>query len=158
MSFFFHGVRWKIRAPTQIRLLHNLQRLDTRIAKVNKKLRSLAAKGYVSAHPICKVRDGIGINGPNPFLYLFEWDCGVGGTDKPGKPDAARVVGDMTAPYGLRERNKPDGEADGPDVVSFNDLSGPKGGVPRWFHRIRPFPAARDKAPTSRQVHSVCLP
>ena len=136
-------------------MLHNLQRLDTRIAKVNKKLRSLAAKGYVSAHPICKVRDGIGINGPNPFLYLFEWDCGVGGTDKPGKPDAARVVGDMTAPYGLRERNKPDGEADGPDVVSFNDLSGPKGGVPDGFTGYAPFPQPETK-PRPRDKYTAC--
>ena len=155
MSFFFHGVRWKIKAPTQIRLLHNLQRLDTRMAKVNKKLRSLTAKGYISAHPICKVKDGIDLEGPNPFLYLFEWDCGLGGTDKPGQPDAARIVGDMTAPYGARERNKPDGEADGPEVTSFNDLSGPKGGVTPDFIGDAPFPHPEVK-PRPRHKYTAC--
>jgi hypothetical protein len=145
MSFFFHGVRWKIKADTQIRLLHNLRRLDTRIAKVNTKLRELTAKGYISAHPICKVASGITEDGPNPFLYLFEWDCGLGGTDKPGQPDKARVIGDMSAPRGLRERNQPDGEPDGPEVISFNDLSGPKGGVGPGFQGYAPFPHPETK-------------
>ena len=140
MSFIFHGVRWKLRAPTQIRLLHNLKRLDTRMAKVNNKLAELVQKHYITAHPICKVADGITEDGPNPFLYLFEWDCPIGGADKPGKPHLARVVGDMSSPRNVYERNTPDGEPDGPLVVSFNDLSGPKGGVKEGFTGYAPFP------------------
>ena len=145
MSFFYHGVRWKLKAPKQIRVLHNIRRMDTRIAKVNKKLAELTSKGYISAHPICKVHDGLTEDGPNPFLYLPEWDCPLGGADKPGKPDVARVLGDLSAPRGVRERNEPDGEPSGPEADSFNDLSGPKGGVKPGFSGYVPFPDPETK-------------
>ena len=35
MSFLFHGVRWKLEAPRQIRCSKNLQRLDDRAQKVD---------------------------------------------------------------------------------------------------------------------------
>ena len=151
LSFIFHGVRWKINAPRQLRLFRNLQRLDTRIARVNAKLHKLEAKGYIKIRPICSVQDGLSVRGPNPFLFMPSWDCPIGGVDKDGRPDNApplpkgdmspvRMVGDMGVPHSpLYVRNKPHGNPDGDLVVSFNDLSGPKGKVKESYVGPTPF-------------------
>ena len=144
LSFLFHGVRWKLDAPRQIRLGRNLQRFDNRAAKVGAALSKLEERNYVTVKLICKVTEPITEAGPNPLLWLPMWECGVGGIDR--SDGDVRPVGDCSAPHGeLRERNRHDGEADGPVVVSFNDLSGPKGGPKEGYTGPLPFPEPEPK-------------
>ena len=139
LSFLFHGVRWKLDAPRQVRLLHNLARLDTRAVKVHAALQKLADAEYVQIVPICPADEPLTVDGPNPFLRLPQWDCPIGGVDR--ADGLARIVGDMSAPHGgIRERNEPEGEPQGPEAVSFNDLSGPKGHPKEGYDGPMPFP------------------
>ena len=140
LSFLFHGVCWKIDAPSQLRFTHNLERYSTRASAVADAVVKLAESNYVDIVPICRASEGLDVDGSvNPQLYLFQYDVPAGGTDKPD--GTARVVGDMTNPHdGHRERNTPDGDADGPVVISANDLSGPRGKPPAGYAGPLPFP------------------
>ena len=144
MSFLFHGVRWKLEAPRQIRCSKNLQRLDDRAQKVVDALLNLEERGYVSIQKISRVDTPLTAEGPIPFVFLPQFECGVGGIDK--SDGTARIVGDQSDPHDEhRERNQPDGEPDGPVVVSFNDLSGPKGAPKEGYAGPLPFPEPEPK-------------
>ena len=152
MSFLFHGVRWKLEAPRQIRCSKNLQRLDERAQKVVDALRNLEERGYVSIQKISRVDDPLTEEGPIPFIYLPQFECGIGGINK--EDGTARIVGDQSDPHDEhRERNKPDGEPDGPVVISFNDLSGPKGAPKEGYAGPLPFPEPEPK-PRPRHKYS----
>ena len=70
-----------------------------------------------------------------------------------------RIVGDCSDPHEqVRERNRHDGDADGPLVVSFNDLSGPKGKPTADYDGPMPFPEPEPKPKTTAQVHRVRIP
>ena len=138
LSFIFHGVRWKLDAPRQVRLCHNLARLNAIVPEVNEALFELERLQYIEIRWVCRVQDKFDVDGPCPFNYIPGWDVGIGGLMKAnGK---ARCVGNMTAPLGKFERNAPEGPPDGEAVVSFNDLSGPKGGAKEGYKGPLPFP------------------
>ena len=154
LSFLFHGVRWKIEAPRQLRFTRNLQRYDDRAQKIEVALRGLEKRGYVDVIPVCKVAAGITVDGPNPLLRMPQWECGIGGIDK--SDGAVRIVGDCSDPHDhVRERNRHDGDADGPVVVSFNDLSGPKGKPTADYDGPMPFPEPEPK-PRPRHKYTAC--
>ena len=144
MSFLFHGVSWKIDAPRQVRVAKNLQRYDDKARAIDDAIRVLEKKSWLSLQPICKTTQPLSEDGPNPFIFTPQWDCPVGGLMKPD--GSARIVGDMSDPHdGHRERNEPHGEPDGPIVVSFNDLSGPKGSPKEGYAGPMPFPEPETK-------------
>ena len=144
MSFLFHGVRWKLEAPRQIRCSKNLQRLDDRAQKVVDALLNLEKRGYVSIKKVAMIEAPLDAAGPIPFIYLPQFECGIGGIDK--EDGTARIVGDQSDPHDEhRERNSPHGEPDGPIVISFNDLSGPKGAPKDDYTGPMPFPEPEPK-------------
>ena len=139
LSFLFHGVCWMIDAPRQLRFSRNLERYDAHAVGLAMAVQKLASNDYVDIIPICKVVDGLTVDGANPQLYLFQYDVPVGGIPK--DDGTVRPVGDMTSPHdGHRERNSFKGEPDGPVVISANDLSGPKGKPPEGYVGPLPFP------------------
>ena len=84
---------------------------------------------------------------------------GSGGTDKPDNPHEKRIVGDAGVPHAeamVRERNSPHGEADGPPVVSINDMMGPPPGTTPRGQRLDaskwPMPDPESK-PRVRQLY-----
>ena len=144
MAFLFHGTRYKIETPRQIRIAKNLERLDTLMSQAQDSLRSFAKRGYIQIHKVCRADVGLTADGPPPSRYFPWWDTPFGCIIK--GDGTGRVVGDMTDPHDkIRERNKPHGEPDGPWVVSLNDLSGPKGGAKEGYTGPLPFPEPEPK-------------
>jgi hypothetical protein len=154
LSFLFHGVDWKVNAPRQLRTTRNLQRYDTRARGVQNALVKWQQLEYVQLVRICKISDGLSEDGANPFLYLHQYDVPIGGIDK--SDGDTRVVGDASTPHNnAKERNAPHGRADGDDVMSFNDMSGPKGKPPASYDGPLPFPHPEVK-PRPRDKYAAC--
>lgn len=132
MSLIMHGVRWGVQAPMQTRIAPQLERLDARIRGVGAAFKKLLDKGlYYKMKRLRRVHERIEPDGPCPFIVIPPIIIGTGGTDKPDNPNEKRIVGDQSAPHldqGVRERNAPHGEPDGPAAVSLNDLMGPRPG------------------------------
>lgn len=151
MSFLFHGVRWKVDMPRQIRMSRNLERYNDHAAGLVAAIQSLVKREYVELTPICKVAEGLTVDGPNPFNWLPQCNVPIGGIPKAKGSDEVRLVGDMSSNgqrderHPERERNKPEGEPDGPPCISFNDLSGPKGAPKDDYTGPLPFPEPEPK-------------
>jgi hypothetical protein len=133
MSLIMHGVRWGVKAPLQIRIAPNLERLDSRIRGVGAASKKLIDKGlYYKYRPLRRAHEAISPDGPGPFVIIPTYVVGTGGTDKPDNPDEKRIIGDQTSPHpeqDVRERNYPHGEPDGPPAVSMNNMMGPTPGT-----------------------------
>lgn len=132
MSLIMHGVRWGVAPPMQTRIAPQLERLDSRIRGVGAAFKKLLDKGlYYKMKRLRRAHERIEPDGPCPFIVIPPYVIGSGGTDKADNPSEARIVGDQSAPHrdqGVRERNAPHGEPDGPVAVSMNDLMGPQPG------------------------------
>ena len=158
LSFLFDGVRWKLDAPRQIRISRNLASYGTRAQAVAESMMKVVKRGIFKMVPIAPVDTPLEPDGPCPLSMIPGWEVGCGGVDKPDKPNECRVVGDSSDPHDERlEINRPheisnvDAASEGrPRVVSFNDLSGPKGGPKEDYDGPLPFP---DKEPKPRPRH-----
>ena len=107
---------------------HNLFSLKSRARGVGEATAKLIAKGLYKAEPVL-VEGGppLGTDARSPAFCLPQYSVGMGGADKNDKPDEKRPTSNTSDPHRpVRERNAPHGEADGPPVVSFNDLTGPR--------------------------------
>jgi hypothetical protein len=128
MSFIMQGVRWGVKAPMQIRIAANLERLDQRARGVGEAFAKLLKKGlYYKYKKLRRADELIDPEGPGPFITIPTYIVGTGGTDKPDNPNEKRIVGDQGMPHpeqALRERNRPHGTPDGPLIVSMNDMMG----------------------------------
>ena len=135
MSLIMQGVRWGVKAPMQIRIAANLERLDQRARGVGEAFAKLLKKGlYYKYKKLRRADERIDPEGPGPFIIIPTYIVGTGGTDKPDNPNEKRIVGDQGMPHpeqALRERNRPHGTPDGPLIVSMNDMMGPEPGTQR---------------------------
>ena len=135
MSLLFDGVRWGIKAPLQIRIAANLERMDTRIRGVGAAFKKLLDNRlYYNYKKLRRAHEVISPDGPCPFIIIPSYILGSGGTDKPDNPDEKRIVGDAGKPYpddGAREQNAPHGEPTGEVQQSINDMMGPPPGTAR---------------------------
>ena len=160
MSLIMHGVRWGVHAPMQIRIAANLERMDSRIRGVGAAFSKLISNGlYYKYKKLRRAHERISPDGPGPFIVIPPYIIGSGGTDKVDNPSEKRIVGDQGAPHAdqrIRERNHPHGPADGPLVMSMNDMMGPvPGSTPRgqMLDPARyPMPHPETK-PNPRQVY-----
>ena len=158
LSFLFEGVRWKLDAPRQIRVSRNLASYGTRAQAVAESMMKVVKKGIFKMVPIAPVDVKLDVDGESPLAMIPGWEVGCGGVDKPDKPNECRVVGDSSDPHNHRfEINGPHEAAslqaaasERPQVVSFNDLSGPKGGPKDGYEGPLPFP---DPEPKPRPKH-----
>ena len=140
LSFIFEGVRWGVDAPRQIRVATNLQRMTGRARGVAAAYKKLLDKGlYYKYRRLRRADERIDPDGPGPLLHIPTYVVGSGGTDKADNPEEKRVVGNQSAPHPdemVRERNRHDGEADGPVAESLNDMMGPPPGTTRRGHML----------------------
>ena len=137
LSLMLHGVRWKAPLPRQYRIANNLESLDPRLRSVSRSLCKLVHAGLYVAVKLRRAGGKLDPDGPPPVRYHPQWSTGKGGADKKDNPSEARPVGDASAPHGdVLERNHPHARAcltqqptpdvaDGPIVVSLNELTGP---------------------------------
>jgi hypothetical protein len=161
MALIMQGVRWGVKAPMQIRIAPNLERLDSRIRGVGAAFRKLLKKGlYYKYKKLRRANERISPEGPGPFVIIPPYVVGTGGTDKPDNPDEKRIVGDAGAPHPeqeVRERNSPHGEPGGPVQISLNDMMGPPPGTTPRGQRLDdsryPMPDPETK-PRPRHVYN----
>ena len=135
LSILFEGMRYKAgwpgQPPRQIRIAHNVQSLDERIAGVAKVMLEHIELGITEVTKICRVEtEVLSPDDPKgPLLNLPSYVVGVGGVDKsdsPGPDGEKRKVGNSTEPHGeVLARGTPHGEPDGEIITSFNDMTGP---------------------------------
>ena len=126
--------------PRQIRIDKNLSSLDSRIRQVATPTLKLFKAGLYRGVSIRDADGKLDADGPCPLLHVPGYVCSTGGADKgavvPGGPPAAeaRRVGNDSSPHTLvKERNSPHGEANGPVVLSKNELTGPKCAPPGYY-------------------------
>jgi len=113
LSFIFDGVRWKVDAPYQIRLNHNLESAMPLGKALASTMQNLAGKGYFTITLIADAENRVRINGPGPLAYIPGYQVPAGVVKKPDKPNEVRVVGDMGAPRHACVRQGPHLESQG---------------------------------------------
>ena len=127
LSFLIHGMRWKVEAPRQFRIGHNLFSLKSRAKGVGEATAKLVSQGLFDA--VCVMEEGAVLTKDSacPLWTTPQYSMGMGGADKNDKPLEKRPTGNVSEPHSFtRERNSPHGEPDGDVVINFNDLTGPK--------------------------------
>ena len=132
LSFLIHGMRWKVEAPRQIRVSHNVFSLKERARGVGEATAKLIAKGLYMAEPVRGESDLITESSPCPIPCTPCYVVGMGGADKRDK-DEKRPCGNTSDPPPgevVRERNAPHGQPDGELVLNFNELTGPNEAYP----------------------------
>ena len=155
VSFCLTGVCWKVDAPRQLRIGHNLFSLKSRARGVGEATAKLVAKGLYRAEPVLvEGEPPLHEGSRSPAFCLPQYSVGMGGADKNDKPDEKRPTSNTSDPHRpVRERNAPHGEADGPPVVSFNDKTGPRRVPKDYSGPPLPFPDKENKC-TQRMVYA----
>ena len=71
LSIILDGVRWGVKAPQQIRVSPNLERMDTHTHGVSASFSKLIDKGlYYKFKKLRRVDEATSIDGPCPFIFI----------------------------------------------------------------------------------------
>ncbi|KAL3903959.1 MAG: hypothetical protein SGPRY_011470 [Prymnesium sp.] len=90
LSFLIHGARWKVEAPRQIRMGHNVFSLKARAKGVGEAIAALVAKRLYTAFRVCYETEPLTLASPCPLPTSPAYAIGTGGQDKTDKPEEKR--------------------------------------------------------------------